>query len=351
MDSANNLRLRILVFLSRWYRILRLYAKNKSLKAWGHLFRYALKKIAGRSIPAYIDIGVTYKCQCDCVHCAAHAFLGDEREELNTSQFKDLIDQAHSLGILQVIFSGGEPLLREDMLELLRYAHEAGLIIRLNTNGLLLTRERVAAIKKAGVNQVGVSIDSADPENHNTLRQKNGVYQKVLEGLRYLREAGLNSMFLTYASKANVESGLAEIIRLGEKQGAFGIFIFFPIAVGRWDSSFDQVLTHEEREKVRQYHDLKRVYLELPTSRTNCCSYEELLLYVTAQGDVTPCPFVPFSLGNLKDHSLADIWQSYVDRLKLESRGFCPMNNPETREDLKRYVQNVAANLRKEREI
>ena len=91
MDSASNLRLRILIFLSRWYRILRLYAKNKSLKAWWHLLRYALKKIAGKSIPAYIDIGVTYKCQCDCVHWSAHAFHGGERAEMDTSQLKDLI--------------------------------------------------------------------------------------------------------------------------------------------------------------------------------------------------------------------------------------------------------------------
>jgi MoaA/NifB/PqqE/SkfB family radical SAM enzyme len=154
-------------------------------------------------------------------------------------------------------------------------------------------------------------------------------------------------MFLTYASKGNVESGLAEIIRFGKKQGAFGLFIFFPIAVGRWDSSFDQVLTHEERERVRKFHDLKQVYLELPTSRTNCCSYEELLIYVTAHGDVTPCPFVPFSLGNLKDHSLAELWNSYVDHLDLESRGCCPMNKAESREELKKYVQTAAASLNK----
>jgi MoaA/NifB/PqqE/SkfB family radical SAM enzyme len=347
MDSANNFRLHLLIFLSRWYRILRLYAKNKSLKAWGHLFRYALKKMAGKSIPAYIDIGVTYKCQCQCVHCAAHAFHGDEREEMDTSQLKDLIDQAHSLGTLQVIFSGGEPLLRKDTLELVRYAHEAGFIIRLNTNGLLLTPERVADIKEAGVNQVGISIDSAEPERHNVLRQKDGVYQKALEGLSYLRDAGLYFMFLTYASKANIAAGLAEIIRLGKKQGAFGLFVFFPIAVGRWDLSYDQALTHEEREKVRQYHDLKQVYLELPTSRTNCCSYEKLLIYVTAQGDVTPCPFVPFPLGNLKDHSLVELWNSYVDQMALESRGYCPMNKLESREELKRYVQTAASSLRK----
>jgi len=158
-------------------------------------------------------------------------------------------------------------------------------------------------------------------------------------------------MFLTYAAKANVESGLAEIIRLGKKQGAFGIFIFFPIAVGRRDYDLDQVLTHEEREKVRQYHDLKQVYLELPTSRTNCCSYDKLLIYVTEQGEVTPCPFVPFSLGNLKDHTLAELWHGYVDQLDFECRGFCPVNNPDTRENLERYIHAAAASLRKEREI
>jgi len=109
--------------------------------------------------------------------------------------------------------------------------------------------------------------------------------------------------------------------------------------------------THHEREKVRKYHDLKHVHLELPTSRTNCCSLDKLVLYVTAQGDVTPCPFVPFSLGNMKDHTLAELWNSYVDQLDLESRRLCPKNNPQTREDLKNYIHTAATSMQEEREI
>jgi len=348
MDSTRNFRLRTLAFLNRNYRILRLYIKNKSLKAWRHLFRYALKRIRGMSIPVFIDIGMTYRCQCDCVHCSAQAFQGNG-EELATDQIKDVIDQAQQLGVLEVIFSGGEPLLRKDMIELARYAHDTGFITRLNTNGLLLTRECVAELKKARVSQVGVSLDAADPRTHDALRQKKGVYQKAVEGIRYLTEAGIYFQILTYASKERLDSDLAKIIQLGKRQGAFGVFIFFPIATGRWDSSFDRVLSHVEREKVRQHCDLKHVHLELPTSRTNCCSYDKLVIYVTAQGDVTPCPFVPFPLGNLRDYTLAELWHSYVDQLNLESRGFCPMNKPESRQDLQEYIHTAAARLNKQR--
>jgi MoaA/NifB/PqqE/SkfB family radical SAM enzyme len=256
-----------------------------------------------------------------------------------------VIDQARRLGVLEVIFSGGEPLLRQDVYELARHAHAAGLITRLNTNGLLLTRDRVAEIKKAAVNQVAVSIDSAEAVNHNALRKNNTVFQKALEGIGYLKEAGVYFQILAYASKANLDSGLAKIIDLGKELGAFGVFIFFPVAVGRWDLSLDQVLTHQEREKVRQYPDLTQVHLELPTSRTNCCSYDKLVIYVTAHGEVTPCPFVPFSLGNLADHTLAVLWHGYVDQLELESRGYCPMNKTESREELMRYVQTAAESL------
>jgi MoaA/NifB/PqqE/SkfB family radical SAM enzyme len=171
MDSARNFRLRTLVFLNRNYRILRLYIKNRPLKAWRHLFRYALKRMAGKAIPAFFDIAVTYNCQCECVHCSAHGFERDGNE-LSTDQVKDVIGQALRLGILYVIFSGGEPLLGKDMIKLTRCAHDAGFITRLNTNGLLLTRERVAEIKQAGVSQVGHSLDSADCQTHDALRQK-----------------------------------------------------------------------------------------------------------------------------------------------------------------------------------
>jgi len=121
------------------------------------------------------------------------------------------------------------------------------------------------------------------------------------------------------------------------------VFIFFPMAVGRWDRAYGEVLTGEERQRVRALQDLSLVHLELPTPRTVCCAHEKLVLYVSATGDVTPCPFVPFVMGNIRERPLAEMWRRYCAGMKLAYRGDCPMNDPGARDAFRRHVESVAA--------
>jgi MoaA/NifB/PqqE/SkfB family radical SAM enzyme len=260
---------------------------------------------------------------------------------LTTVDLKSVIDAAKRLGVLEVIFSGGEPLLRPDMPELVRYAHDAGLLIRLNTNGLLLTRECAAELRRAGVTQCAVSIDDANPEIHDRLRGLPGLHKKATEGVRILREFNIPCQILTYAARENVTAGLERISALGRELGAFAVFIFFPMAVGRWDGAFDKVLTEEERGRVRDLQDMTLVHIELPTSHTPCCTYDGAVLHVTARGDATPCPFVPFSIGNVTEFSLDSLWKRYIGGMTLECFGECPMNFPESRSELRRYVESI----------
>ena len=299
----------------------------------------------GRPVPTFLDLATTYRCQCRCVHCAADAFPAGGRTELTTSQLKSVIDAASRLGVLEIIFSGGEPLLRKDTAELVRHAHDAGLIIRLNTNGLGLTRERVAELKEAGLNQCGVSIDDADPAVHDRLRGFPGAYEKAVQGIRNLHKFGIFCQILTYASRQNVPAGLEKIIALAKRLDVLAVFVFFPMAVGRWDAAFDQVLTDEERAAVRALQDLSMVHIELPTPRTLCCAHAKDVLYVTAYGDVTPCPFVPYVIGNIRDHALSHVWRRHCAELNLACRGACPMNFPDHRDGLKRHAESVAKSL------
>ena len=324
-------------------RTFRLYAFHGSAGARKRLVGHVVRKVTGRAGPTFLDIAVTYRCQCRCVHCSATAQQCDAADELTTSELKSVIDAARRLGVLEVIFSGGEPLLRPDMPELVRHARDAGLLTRLNTNGLLLTRENVAELKRAGVTQCAVSIDDADPAVHDRLRGLSGLHAKATEGVRILHEFGIPCQILTYASRENVTVGLERIIKQGRELGAFAVFIFFPIAAGRWDGSFDKVLTQEERERVRELQDMGFVHLELPISDTLCCTYDGAVLHVTARGDVTPCPFVPFAFGNVREFALDTLWERYIEGMKLDCRGECPMNSAESRRQLNDYVDEIGA--------
>ena len=331
--------------INRTCRALRFYYSNRSTQAYRQLFRHFSGRIMRRPIPTFIDVAVTYRCQCKCVHCAAEAFSRPGRRELETQELISVIDQARRLGALEIVFSGGEPLLRKDIFDLVSHAHDAGLIIRLNTNGLLLDREHVSELKKAGLNQCGVSIDAPDPESHDRLRGVPGAFHKATEGIRMLREYGIYCQILTYASKDNVTSGLAGIIALGKELGVLAVFIFFPMAVGRWESDFSQVLTDEERERVRALQDLTCAHVELPTRCSICCAHAKSVLHVTAYGDVTPCPFVPYVIGNIAEHPIDVLWSHYCRDLRLECRGVCPVNYVRHREAFRDHVESVAENL------
>jgi MoaA/NifB/PqqE/SkfB family radical SAM enzyme len=319
-----------------------LYRSNGSLRAWRQLFVHLVRRVFGRPGPLFVIIGLAYRCQCRCVHCYSNAPDQSKAEELGTAQVKSLIDDVRRLGALEVRFSFGEPLLREDLDELIRYARDAGLITEATTNGLLLSRERVARLKAAGLTRCGVSLDSADAATHDQRRGLPGVHAKAVEGMRLLREFGILCRLTTYASHEGIAAGLDKIIALGRELGVFDVYFLFPVAAGRWEDAFARVLTEEEKAAVRARQDYDFVLLELPTPETPCVAVTNSLLYISPQGDVTPCPFVHDAIGNIKEHGLADLWAAYSAAPKPQFRGDCPLNSPARRQALKECIEAVA---------
>jgi MoaA/NifB/PqqE/SkfB family radical SAM enzyme len=260
---------------------------------------------------------------------------------MSTDEMKSAIDQLKGLGTLLLIFTGGEPLLRKDIYALIAHAHNAGLITRLSTNGWLLTRENVAKLKRAGLNQCGVGISDADPEVHDRERGLPGIFDKAVQGLRYLHEYKLEGKIISYATNRNTPEGLEQIIALGRRLRAKSVYLNFAYAAGRWDDACDEVLSEEKMEQLRKLHDAVFVHLEFPTPERMCCALKKGYIYVNASGDVTPCPVIPFVMGTIKSEQLTEIWKRHVSTLCLELRGICPVNEKKTREALKAHVESV----------
>lgn len=307
-------------------------------------------KMMGKSTPGCILIAPTYRCQCHCVHCAANSSHNDEGIILTASQIKSVIDQACQLGVIQVIFTGGEPLLREDIEELISYAHNAGLITRIITNGILLNRSLVLKLKKAGLTQCSVSIDDANSKIHDRLRGFPGSYKKAIKGIKILNEFGILCQIHTCATKRNMNGGLERIIQLAKTLKVFAVCIGFPLALGRWNHRCDQILSKEEKENARNLQDLKLVHLEFATPQTRCRISQKGFLFISPQGNITPCPFVPNSFGNINSLSLKRVWEYHCLNLKLDYRGECPMNDLEKRDAIKHHVLSTAQFLNSKEE-
>jgi MoaA/NifB/PqqE/SkfB family radical SAM enzyme len=264
-----------------------------------------------------------------------------KNKEMETWQIKDLIDQASLMGIPRITFFGGEPLMRKDLLELIRYANAKGMITRINTNGLALNDKVVAKLKKAGLTYCDVSIDDPNPEIHDKLRGVPGLFERATKGIELLRKHNMLCQIVTYAGKRNVTAGLERIIELGRKLNVTAVSIVFPMATGCWFESFDELLSDEERLRVRDLADAKFVHVEIPTSKDRCNVIKKSSLYVSPEGTVTPCPFIPWSFGNVKKHKLDKVVNAFYSKFNLDYRGDCVMNDKYSRELLQKTIEEI----------
>lgn len=265
---------------------------------------------------------------------------------MTTEELKAAIDQVKALGAIHLNLTGGEPLLRDDIVDLIAHAHDIGLMTRISTNGDLLSRERVAELSRAGLNQCGIPIDDADPETHDRMRGLSGLFDRAVQGIHSLHEFGIESRLITYAHHGNLPDGLERIFDLGNQLGVNSIHINFPYASGRWAKSFDKMFTDDDMARLRRLQSYMRsppVLIEFPTPEAMCLATKKSIIYVNASGEVTPCPMVPYGMGNMRQESLAEIWKRHVETLRLDYRGNCPMGEPEGREALRSHTESVLA--------
>ncbi len=327
-------------FNTSW-RALRMYVGNRSARAWVAAGGHYARRIAGRPSPSFVTLAVTYRCQCRCAHCYADSPSRPRENELGTEELRSALRQIRGLGAMAVHFSGGEPLLRDDLFELIGYARSLGLLTRVNSNGLLLDEANVRRLKAAGVTECGVSLDSADPAVHDRFRGTAGLHERAVRGIRTLVRHGVPCRVMTVAARETIPGGLERTIALGRQLGASYLYILIPIAAGTWSDAAGELLTDAERARIRELQDLTFAHLEMPTAGTNCCVYRKDILYVSANGNVTPCAFVPFVLGNLREQPLREIWERHCSGLDLVCRGDCPMNDPHRREALRRHAEGT----------
>lgn len=133
---------------------------------------------------------MTRRCNLKCVHCYAQAIDPEGQDEISTAQGKEIIDDLAAFGAPVMLFSGGEPLVRKDLVELASYATSKGMRAVISTNGTLITKEKARELKEVGLSYVGISIDGTE-ETHDKFRGVPGAYKKALRAVEYCKAEGL----------------------------------------------------------------------------------------------------------------------------------------------------------------
>jgi MoaA/NifB/PqqE/SkfB family radical SAM enzyme len=296
----------------------------------------------GKTFPVALTFAVTYKCQCNCVHCSADNHLRKGVQELSTEEAKKLIDDSLDLGVTILAFTGGEPLLRDDIFELISYVDKDKAMPILFTNGLLLTDENVEKLADAGLYTLFVSLDSPNPGEHDRLRGKPGLFDAAVEGLKKMKSKGVFVSLSSYASRENTRNGVyKKMYKLAQDLGVHNLLLFDNVPTGKLLKDTSNVLTQEQREEIMEYSARIFKHSIIPPLSSQAwqnsvegnlagigCLAANIQFYVSAYGDVAPCDFTPLSFGNIRTESLKKIWKMMINHPAYNHKTqFCRMQN------------------------
>jgi 12,18-didecarboxysiroheme deacetylase len=215
---------------------------RQSDKLPSHLLQFSADK---RPVVVW---NVTRRCNLKCIHCYAHAKDKAFKNELSTDEGKALLDDLAQFGVPVILFSGGEPFVREDLPELARYAVERGMRAVVSTNGTLITRERARIFKEIGLSYVGISLDGMEEVN-DRFRGVKGAFQGALEGIRNSQEAGIKVGLRFTINKLNVGE-IPGIFDLVEELDVPRICFYHLVYAGRGSKLIEEDLSHEETRAV-----------------------------------------------------------------------------------------------------
>jgi 12,18-didecarboxysiroheme deacetylase len=191
---------------------------------------------------------VTRRCNLKCIHCYAHADASPAPDELSTVEGKMLIDSLAEFGCPVILFSGGEPLMREDLLELAAYAVEKGMRAVISTNGTLITARVAAEMKSIGLSYVGISLDGLEAVN-DRFRGIRGAFGRAMDGIAACQESGIKVGLRFTMNRHNV-SEIPAIFDLLEERRIPRICFYHLVYAGRGSSLIKEDLSHEETRRT-----------------------------------------------------------------------------------------------------
>jgi radical SAM protein with 4Fe4S-binding SPASM domain len=301
----------------------------------------------------------TIKCNLTCAHCRRLESDEAADKDLSTAQAKALIGQLAELGRDQpfmpvLVFSGGEPLCRKDLFELVVYAKSLGIVPALATNGTLIDAALAQRIADSGIVRVAVSLDGATAEAHDKMRQLAGSFKRAIKGISRLREKNVPFQINITLTKHNAGQ-LEDIYELAKSIGAIAVHIFMLVPVGcgrnlaqtdmlspeqyeqnlleicRLDTKGEiemKVTCGPHYERVIRQQGLHRARSKAGRAATAVpdrhghgnsrgCLAGLGVLFVGHQGDVFPCGYLPVKCGNVLEEKLSEIWYNNKDLARM----------------------------------
>lgn len=292
----------------------------------------------GGYLPRLIAWEVTRTCNLSCIHCRASAKLGHYQGELTTAEGQRLLEEIASFSQPILILTGGEPLMRPDIFELIAHGSALGLRMVLSSNGTPITAELARKMVEAGVKRVSISLDGATDESHDRFRQMAGAFKGALSGIELIKQAGLEFQVNTTITQCNL-SELPAIQELACRLGAAAHHIFLLVPTGRGKDLAEQEISATDYEQALHwfYDQRERVPLHLKATcaphyyrilrqrakeegkpvtpdtfgldaMTKGCLGGQSFAFISHRGEVQICGYLEVKCGDVRQESFRQIW-------------------------------------------
>lgn len=316
--------------------------------------------------PKIVAWEITRSCNLACAHCRAAAHCEAYPGELSLDECKAVMDDIASITDPILIVTGGEPLMRPDIWEIIDYAFEVGLHPVIGTNGTLITDEIAKKIAEHGIPRVSVSLDFPTVEGQDAFRGASGAFEDTVTGIRNLEKYGVGVQVNSTVTKMNNDM-VDDLHDLSEDLGAAAFHPFLLVPTGRGEDLVDVELTPDEYEEVLTWAFKRQETSPMSFKPTDAPQYYRIMrqeaakqgikitpqthgmqamtrgclggitfVFISHTGDVQPCGYFDMQLGNVKETPFSEIWTNspvfddlrHYDRLKgkcgaCEYKGVC----------------------------
>ena len=284
------------------------------------LRRRRIQKREGFIVPVAIAFSPTMRCNLSCVGCYARDYPRDD--ELSLEAIDNMLSSAEEMGVFLFVITGGEPLLRDGILEVL--GRHRRLLFLMITNGLLMDKETADKIARAGNIVTVVSVEGS--KEQTDARRGMGVYDQVGSAMRRLRDAGAVFGFSAMVTRKNFETlGSDEFIKeMVENECAMGFYTeYIPVgSAAQWELVLEDEERLKFRERVLSIRKNKPIMVaHLPEDEygpdNRCMALDGGCAHINARGDVEPCPFTHFASDNIREKTLAQVLRSeFLTRIR-----------------------------------
>lgn len=286
------------------------------------------------TFPLHMVWLATNRCNARCLHCSSNSTVKN-KDELNDREALDMIDQFKEAGVLDLAISGGEPLMRPDIFDIISYARQQGLTVGIGSNGWRLTTQQARRLALAEINRLQISLDGLR-SSHDLLRNWPGLFDRALTSIRTAQQAGLRVHVCCTINKLNAHE-LDDFFAFICDKGIKRINLSRYVPTGRGTSTLD--LDHSEWKKVIlksfELRDQYKGTIDVTTHLAQRVLVDQEIQSlpsfigcqagigqgcVTAIGKVLPCVLLPMPIGDLRTNRFREIWQTSPIIRALQNR-------------------------------